>query len=252
MKIMTLNLNGIRSANKKQFFAWVQKQSPDILCVQEVRAQAEEISKLGDFLKGYYAQYHFAEKKGYSGVGIFSKVKADEYQAQVGFDLVDQEGRQILARFNDFWVMSCYLPSGTSGETRQALKMQYLHWFFNYLKEWRQKKIILCGDFNIAHECIDLKNWKSNQKNSGFLPEERAWLTQLFQQGWTDSFRMIHPHSEQYTWWSSRGQARAKNVGWRIDYQIISDSLKKSLRDAWIFPEPIFSDHAPLCVEYDF
>lgn len=251
MKVMTINLNGIRSASRKQFFSWVQKQAPDILCVQEIKAQAGDIERCGELLPDYHVQFNYAEKKGYSGVGIFSKMPADEYRIKTEFDLADQEGRQILARFDDVWVMSCYLPSGTSGEARQALKMQYLDWFLKYLENWRDKKIILCGDFNIAHQCIDLKNWKSNQKHSGFLKEERAWLDDLFQAGWVDAFRRVNSQAEQYTWWSARGQARAKNVGWRIDYHIVSEYLKENIQSASIFPEPIFSDHAPLCIEYD-
>ncbi|MCD6039359.1 MAG: exoA [Gammaproteobacteria bacterium] len=254
-RIITLNLNGIRSASKKGFFEWMLQQDADVVCVQEVRAQHLDLQQNLFQPEGYYSYFHCAAKKGYSGVGIYSKQKPLQVIMGLGWPEADQEGRYIEAHFSDFCIASIYLPSGTSGELRQAIKFDFLKRYADYLKTLTLKKpkeFIICGDFNIAHRQIDLKNWRGNQKNSGFLPEERAWMDGLFGSlGFFDAFRQINQESEQYTWWSHRGQAWTKNVGWRIDYQIVTSGLQNSIKAASIFKEQRFSDHAPLVIDYD-
>jgi exodeoxyribonuclease-3 len=252
-RIITLNLNGIRSAAKKGFFEWMLKQNADVVCVQEVRAQHIELQHQLFNPEGYYSYFHCAEKKGYSGVGIYSKQKPLEVITGLGWPEADQEGRYVEAHFADFCIASIYLPSGTSGELRQAVKFDFLKRYADYLKIMisKAKETIICGDFNIAHRQIDLKNWRGNQKNSGFLPEERAWMDELFSSlGFCDAFRHINQEADQYTWWSTRGQAWAKNVGWRIDYQVVTPGLLKKIKSVSIFKEQRFSDHAPLMIDY--
>jgi len=221
MRILTLNCNGIRSAARKGFFDWLPSQSPDVVCLQETKAQVHQLEHGGFRPDGYHCYYFDAERKGYSGVAVYSKMKPDRVIRGFGVPEFDGEGRYLELQFGKLSVVSLYLPSGSSGPERQASKFRFLEIFLPYLKRVgkRQRDYVLCGDFNIAHREIDLKNWRSNQKNSGFLPEERAWLDNLFGGlGWVDAFREVDPRPEQYTWWSNRGQARAKNVGWRIDY----------------------------------
>jgi exodeoxyribonuclease III len=254
MRIISCNLNGIRSAAQKGFFPWMQQQQADIICVQELKAQAADMT--ADMLSpsGYHGYFHYAEKKGYSGVGIYSKHKPDTIIEGLGIAEFDAEGRYLEAKFGNLSVVSLYLPSGSSGEERQAVKFRFLAAFMPHLRELRQSKreVIVCGDWNIAHREIDLKNWRGNKKNSGFLPEERAWMTELFDEvGFVDVFRQLHPELEAYTWWSNRGQAWAKNVGWRIDYQIATPSIAQSARSTSIYKEQRFSDHAPLTVDFD-
>jgi exodeoxyribonuclease-3 len=253
LRIITLNLNGIRSAAKKGFFEWVLQQNADIICVQEVKAQEEDIAKLGH-PQGYYANFHLAEKKGYSGVGIFSKQKPNKVITGLGWSEADTEGRYVEADFGNVTVASLYMPSGTSGELRQAVKFDFLEKYKNHLRTLRERacEIIICGDWNIAHRQIDIKNWRGNQKHSGFLPEERAWMDALFGElGFIDAFRVINQEPEQYTWWSNRGQAWAKNVGWRIDYQVVTPGLKNTVRSVSIYKDQRFSDHAPLVIDYE-
>lgn len=253
MRIITLNLNGIRSAAKKGFFEWMLKQDADVVCVQELRAQHLDLQHAIFQPQGYHSYFHCAEKKGYSGVGIYTKQKPIQVNTGLGWPEADQEGRYIEAHFPDCCVASVYLPSGTSGELRQAVKFDFLKRYADYLKTLtaKSKKMILCGDFNIAHRQIDLKNWRGNQKNSGFLPEERAWMDELFgSMGFLDAFRQCNQEAEQYTWWSNRGQAWAKNVGWRIDYQVTTSELLGAIKAASIFKEQRFSDHAPLIIDY--
>ena len=253
LKIITINLNGIRSAAKKDFFVWLEKQNADVVCLQETRAQ---LAHLPDPLfrpQGYHCYFHDAEKKGYSGVGIYSKCKPNKIATGLGWPIADQEGRYIQADFNQYSVASLYMPSGTSGEERQAHKYEFMANYLKQLKKISQsnRPFIICGDWNIAHKNIDLKNWRGNQKNSGFLPKERAWLDELFDQvGFIDAFRIVNQATEQYTWWSNRGQAWAKNVGWRIDYQIVTPNLANKIKSAEIFKDQKFSDHAPLIMEY--
>ena len=257
LRIISLNLNGIRSAWNKNVLPWVVSEQPDIVCLQELKAQMPDLSPEMLAPDGMHAHYHCAEKKGYSGVGIWSRQAPDRVVA--GFDggAFDAEGRCLRADFGRLSVISLYLPSGSSSPERQEAKFRFLDVFLPHLQALRAegREIVLCGDWNIAHREIDLKNWKSNQKNSGFLPEERAWLTQVFDgQGWVDVYRRLHPEATDacYTWWSNRGQAWAKNVGWRIDYQIATPRIAGTARASEIYKEARFSDHAPLRVDYEF
>lgn len=262
-KIISLNLNGIRSAARKGVFTWLQQQNADVICLQELRAQEAELQDAQFAIAGYHAHYHCAEKKGYSGVAIYSKHQPKQVVKGLGWHTADKEGRYVAIDLGKCWVASVYLPSGTSGDERQAIKYDFLNQYekilhaltasFNSKKELLPpKEFIICGDFNIAHKNIDLKNWRSNQKNSGFLPEERAWLDKLFDQmGFVDAFRVVNQESDQYTFWSNRGQAWLNNVGWRIDYQVITPKLKSLVKSASIYKAERFSDHAPLIIEYD-
>jgi len=253
LKIITANLNGIRSALKKGFFTWLEKQKADVICLQELKAQANDVQKLGDILPGYHSYFHFAEKKGYSGVGIYSRHQAKNVITGLGWESADQEGRYVAIDLDGLHIASLYMPSGTSGDHRQTIKFDFLNRYAAYLNALRKqdKNYIICGDWNIAHKAIDLKNWRANQKNSGFLPEERAWMDVLFtEMEYVDAFREVNQENEQYTWWSQRGRAREKNVGWRIDYQVVSSNLKSHIKSAEIYKEEYFSDHAPLVMEY--
>ncbi len=254
MRIITLNANGIRSAEKKGFYHWMQQQNADVVCIQETKAQFHQLDDATFCPEGYHCFYHDAEKKGYSGVAIYSKKQPDQIINGLGIEDIDSEGRYIEAQFGDLSVISLYLPSGSSGDERQNYKFYFLDRFMGYLKGLKDnnRHYVICGDWNIAHKEIDLKNWRGNKKNSGFLPEERAWLDQLFAEGhWYDAFRMINQQTDQYTWWSNRGQAWANNVGWRIDYQIISSQLKDKVLATSIYKDERFSDHAPLIMDYD-
>lgn len=253
MRIITINLNGIRSAASKGFYEWLTEQDADIVCLQELKAQAADMTEqmLAPF--GYHSCFHYAEKKGYSGVGMYCRTKPQRVTIGLGISEFDAEGRYLQADFADYSVVSLYLPSGSSGEDRQAVKFKFLDAFMPHLSELRAggRQVIVCGDWNIAHREIDLKNWRGNKKNSGFLPEERAWLTTLFDEvGFVDVFRQLYPELEAYTWWSNRGQAWAKDVGWRIDYQIATPIIAQRARAAGIYKAQRFSDHAPLLIDY--
>ncbi len=253
MKIITLNLNGIRSAARKGFLDWLPRQHADVICVQEIKAQAADMTDELLAPGGYCGHFHYAEKKGYSGVGIYSKVAPDRVAAGLGVAEIDAEGRYLRADFGKLSVISVYLPSGSSGEHRQQAKIHFMEKFYPHLKRLIAggREVVLCGDWNIAHQEIDLENWRGNRKNSGFLPEEREWLTRVFDElGWVDVFRSIDPRPEQYTWWSNRGQAWAKNVGWRIDYQIATPGVAATAKKAAIYKDARFSDHAPLIIDY--
>lgn len=255
MRIITLNVNGIRSAHSKGFWTWVTHQNADIICLQEIKARETDIPAECRTPAGYHAYFHPAEKPGYSGVALYSRIKPDKVQIGMDWREMDSEGRYIQADFGKLSVASLYLPSGSSGELRQKVKFQFLDRFGDQLRSMRRQKRewVLCGDFNIAHKNIDLKNWKGNLKNSGFLPEERAWLDTLFDDiGFVDAFRHANPAEDQFTWWSNRGQAYAKNVGWRIDYHIVSPALKPAVKQAAIYKDQKFSDHAPVTIDYDF
>ncbi|EIJ41027.1 exodeoxyribonuclease III [Beggiatoa alba B18LD] len=255
MRIITLNLNGIRSAAKKGFFDWLALQQADIVCLQEIKAQSAQLTDSLFYPQPYHCYYHEAEKKGYSGVALYARRQPDALQMGIGWVDIDCEGRYLQAQFGDLCVISLYMHSGSSGEERQALKFSFMARFLPHLQELRNKyqHVVICGDWNIAHKPIDLKNWKGNVKNSGFLPEERAWMDKLLTEtGYSDAFRVVNPSAEQYTWWSNRGQAWAKNVGWRIDYQIISDNLQAHVKQAEIYTTQRFSDHAPLLIDYAF
>lgn len=254
MRIITLNLNGIRSADRKGFFSWMQQQQADVVCIQELKAQAADMSADMIAQPDYHGYFHYAEKKGYSGVGIYSRRKPDRIIEGLGLPEFDAEGRYLEVQFGKTSIISLYLPSGSSSAERQAVKFSFMEAFMPHLVALKQsgREIILCGDWNIAHTEKDLKNWRGNKKNSGFLPEERAWLTQLLDEvGFVDVFRWLHPELEAYTWWSNRGQAWAKDVGWRIDYQIATPQIAQLARAASIYREQRFSDHAPLTIDYN-
>jgi exodeoxyribonuclease-3 len=252
-RIITLNVNGIRSATKKGFYTWMEAQNADVICLQEIKAVEQDLQHAVFKPIGFHSYFHHAEKKGYSGVGIYSKHEPKEVNRGLGWHEADKEGRYIEIDLGDLCVASLYLPSGTSGEERQMVKFDFLKRYEPYLKKIQQsgRNTIICGDWNIAHREIDLKNWRGNKKNSGFLPEERAWMDSLFGEfGFVDAFRTINQEADQYTWWSNRGQAWAKNVGWRIDYQVLSANLKEAVKSVSIYKEQRFSDHAPLIVDY--
>ena len=254
MRVISINLNGIRSAGRKGFYAWLRRQQADVVCLQELKAQVHQLDDSLYWPPSFHCYYHPAQKKGYSGVGIYARREPDEVVEGVGWPEFDAEGRWIEARFGDLSVISLYLPSGSSGEERQQVKFRVMAYLMPRLRQMRAegREYIICGDWNIAHTRRDIKNWRGNQKNSGFLPEERAWMDELFgPAGWVDAFREVDQRDEQYTWWSNRGQAWAKNVGWRIDYQVITEGLRDKVLAASIYKRKRFSDHAPLILDYD-
>ncbi|MCA0326984.1 MAG: exodeoxyribonuclease III [Proteobacteria bacterium] len=259
-KLTSLNLNGIRSATSKGVEAWLARLAPDCICVQEIKAQMPDLAGRFEELAGLRGHFHLAEKKGYSGVGLYSRHEPTEVVVGYGSPEFDAEGRYVETRFDTptrkFSVISCYFPSGSSGPERQEAKFRFLAEFYPVLQRLKaEREFVLCGDVNIAHQEIDLKNWKSNQKNSGFLPEERAWMTRVIDElQLVDVYRRLHPDTtgEAYTWWSNRGQAYAKNVGWRLDYQIATAGGAQAARAAAVYKDTRFSDHAPLTIDYDF
>jgi exodeoxyribonuclease-3 len=256
LRIITLNLNGIRSAWNKGFPAWIGGQDADVVCLQELKAQLPDLAADMKAPAGFHAFYHCAEKKGYAGVGLWCRCKPDAVVEGIGNAEFDADGRYLRADFGDLTVISLYVPSGSSSPERQEAKFRFLDVFYPHLVELAHsgREIVICADWNIAHREIDLKNWKSNQKNSGFLPEERAWMGKVLDEaGWVDAYRRLHPETtgESYTWWSNRGQAWAKNVGWRIDYQIATPGVAKTASSESIFKRRRFSDHAPLTIDYE-
>ncbi len=257
-RLVSLNLNGIRSAAAKGFEAWAQSVAADCMGVQEIKAQADTVAGRFEHIGSLKGHFHYAEKKGYSGVGLYTRKKPTAVITGIGNREFDDEGRYVEARFDNtrrrLSIISCYFPSGSSSQERQQAKFRFLALMAPYLKRLAtEREFILVGDINIAHKEIDLKNWRGNRKNSGFLPEERAWMTHLLEEiGLVDVFRQLNPHPEQYTWWSNRGQAWAKNVGWRIDYHLATPGIAKHARAEHIYLEQRFSDHAPLVIDYDF
>ncbi len=257
-RLISLNLNGIRSATNKGFVEWATAAAPDCMGVQEVKAQAEDVTGRLDRLGALQGHFHYAQKKGYSGVGLYSRKAPSEVICGIGSKEFDAEGRWVELRFDTakrkLSLISCYFPSGSSGEERQAAKFRFLAKIYPHLMKLKaEREFILVGDINIAHQEIDLKNWKGNQKNSGFLPEERAWMTKLLTRGGlVDVFRTLNPHPEQYTWWSNRGQAWAKNVGWRLDYHLATPALAATATREAIYLDQRFSDHAPVTIDYAF
>ena len=253
MRIITLNTNGIRASAKKGMFTWLSQQDADVVCIQETKAQEHQLEDEVFRPQGYSCYYVDAKKKGYSGVALYARQEPDKVITKMGCEEFDDEGRYVEAQFGKLNIISLYAPSGSSNELRLASKDRFSDFFLPYLKQLKRKRrdYIICGDWNIAHKEIDLRNWRSNQKNSGFLPRERAWMDSLFEMGYVDAFREINPEPDQYTWWSNRGQAWAKNVGWRLDYQIVSPRLKGKVKSAAIYKEERFSDHAPLIMDYD-
>lgn len=254
VRIISANLNGIRSAANKGFFDWLGQQQADVVCLQEIKAQDADLNELMRNPHGLRGYFHYADKKGYSGVGLYCRRQPDQLIVGLGIADIDAEGRYIRADFGNLSVISLYLPSGSSSDERQQIKFSFLDRFLPHLRELKAsgREVILCGDWNIAHKEIDLKNWKGNLKNSGFLPEERAWLSNVLHDiGFVDVFRQINTESDQYTWWSNRGQAWANNVGWRIDYQIATPAIAQTARNVSIYKAERFSDHAPLIIDYD-
>jgi exodeoxyribonuclease-3 len=253
MRVISVNLNGIRAAARKGFFFWLRRQKADLVCLQELKAQLHQLEDRQFWPPSFHCYYHPAQRPGYSGVAIYARHEPEEVREGIGWADVDAEGRFIEARFGRLSVISLYMPSGSHSEERQQIKFGVMQRLMPYLGELRDngREYILCGDWNIAHKAIDLKNWRSNQKNSGFLPEERAWMDELFgPAGFMDAFRVVNPEPEQYTWWSNRGRAWEKNVGWRIDYQVITPGLRDKVRAASIYKTKRFSDHAPLIMDY--
>lgn len=253
MKITSVNTNGIRAAQRKGFFEWIDSENPDVVCIQETKAQIDQLKPELFMPDGYHCYYHDAVKKGYSGTAVYSKKKPLSVKYGIGWDDFDNEGRWLEVDLGDLIVVSLYLPSGSAKEERQAFKyksMDRLEQEFDRLKQ-TDKEFVICGDWNIVHKEIDIKNWKANQKNSGCLPEERAWLSKLFDEcDLVDAYREVEKEPHNYTWWSNRGQAWANNVGWRIDYHITSKELAKRAISADIYKEQRFSDHAPLTLTY--
>ena len=255
MRIITVNLNGIRSANSKGFFEWLKTQQVDVICLQEIRIMHEQLTEIMLNPGNLNSTFEFSEKRGYSGVGMYFRKIPDRIKKGNGWSDMDNEGRFIKADFGKLSVVSLYLPSGTSGEGRQNFKYKVMDYFEKWLRKAQKlgREFIICGDWNIAHKEIDLKNWKSNQKNSGFLPAEREWMTKIFGEiGFVDVFRSLNQNAEQYTWWSNRGRSWEKNVGWRIDYQVATPDVASKATGESIFKEQRFSDHAPLIIDYDY
>ena len=254
MKIISYNVNGIRAAIKKGFIDWLKEHPADVICIQENKAQQSDVdSKIFEEL-GYSDHWFCAQKKGYSGVTIFSKVKPQKVTCGTGHQVSDEEGRVMQLDFGKIKLINAYFPSGTSGDERQVYKYQWLDEFFDYIQELRKKHpyIILCGDYNIAHKEIDIHNPVANKNTTGFLPQERAWMDKLYGNGWVDSFRMFHPEPHRYSWWTQRfPSVRLENKGWRIDYISVTENLKPFLKDAELFPDIKHSDHCPIYLELD-
>jgi exodeoxyribonuclease-3 len=259
-KLTSLNLNGIRSATNKGLEAWLSKSQPDCICVQEVKAQHDDVHGKFHALAGLQGHFHYAQKKGYSGVAVYTRHEPSDVVIGYQSPEFDAEGRYVELRFDTpqrkMSILSVYFPSGSSGEERQQAKFRFLAEFYPHLQKLRsEREFVLCGDVNIAHQQIDLKNWRSNQKNSGFLPEERAWMTKLLTEGGlVDVYRTLEPTATDtcYTWWSNRGQAYANNVGWRLDYHLATPALAALARTASIFKQERFSDHAPITIDYSW
>ena len=255
MRIVTLNLNGVRSAVNKGFLGWLAQQSADVVCVQELKAQDKDLTDAIRKPDGFHGYFHCAERPGYSGVGIYCRKQPDRLVAGIGIADIDAEGRYLEARFGNLSIVSLYIPSGSSSPERLAIKFSFMERCIDPLHKLATsgREIVICGDWNVAHKEIDLKNWRANQKNSGFLPEERQWFSSVIDRlGYVDVFRKLDERAEQYTWWSNRGQAWAKNVGWRIDYQIATPGIAAKATSASIFKAARFSDHAPLSIDYDY
>ncbi len=248
MKIISWNVNGIRAVVKKGFFEWLEQASPDILCLQETKAQKNQLDPLVSDPDGYHTVWNSARKKGYSGVSVWSKKKPLNVHMGMGIPEFDEEGRIIRQEWKDFDLLNVYFPNGTSGPERLQFKMEFYDAFLDHCQSLREqgKNLIICGDVNTAHKAIDLKNPKANEKNSGFLPEERAWVDKWVSHGYVDTFRAFHPEPDQYTWWTYRAGARARNVGWRIDYFFVNEEFMDRVKDSFITPEVMGSDHCPI------
>ena len=254
MQIITYNVNGIRAALKKDFATWLKATNADVVCLQEIKANTDQFDQSVFTDLGYHCYWNSAEKKGYSGVAIFSKVKPRHVEYGCGIEAIDFEGRILRVDFDEVSVMSAYFPSGSSGDVRQAFKMQFLGLFQNYINELKKSfpKLIISGDYNICHQAIDIHNPQRNKNTSGFLVEEREWVSQFLASGFIDSFRHLNPEPHNYSWWSYRANARAKNLGWRIDYNMISENLLSNLKRSAILSQAVHSDHCPVLVELEF
>jgi exodeoxyribonuclease-3 len=254
-RVISLNANGIRAAARKGFFEWMREQNPDVVCIQETKAQIHQLVDECFSPAGYHCYYEDALKKGYSGVAVFTRIKPLKVIRGIGISEFDDEGRYLEVRLGPINVVSLYLPSGSSGDERQAVKFRFLDAFTPHLRKLmrRRSEYIICGDWNIAHKVIDIKNWRANQKNSGFLPEERAWMDELFStERYVDAFRVNNQEADQYTWWSNRGRAWDNNVGWRLDYQVVTPGLADKILNTAVYKDERFSDHAPLSIDYDW
>lgn len=253
IKIVSYNVNGVRAATKKGLLDWAGEIDMDILCLQEVKANIDQIDVAAIEEMGYHVEWHSAEKKGYSGVATFSKKVPDLVAEGCGIDKYDKEGRILRTDFGEWTLLNCYFPSGTSGDLRQAFKMDYLKDFQEWINDLKKERpqLIIVGDYNIAHTENDIHNPKSNKKNSGFLPEEREWMTEWFGSGFVDSFRFKHPEKTEYSWWTYRANARANNKGWRIDYQSVSENIKENIIDAGQYNDAVHSDHCPVFLDID-
>lgn len=251
MKIISYNVNGIRSALSKSFLDWLKEENPDIICLQEIKASPEQLDTTVFTVLGYHCYWYPAEKKGYSGVAIFSKILPNHVEYGMGIPIYDSEGRMLRLDFDAFSVISVYHPSGSSGEHRQDFKMVWLEDFSNYISKLNKKlpHLIISGDYNICHKEIDIHNPVSNKNSSGFLPEERAWMSRFIDSGFIDTFRYFNNEPHHYSWWSFRANSRAKNLGWRIDYNMVSSGMENKLKSAKILPEAKHSDHCPVVLE---
>jgi len=255
MRIISANVNGIRAAQRKGFYDWLKRQKADVVCIQETKAQEHQLDDAIFCPKDYHCYYFDAEKKGYSGVALYCKHQPDKVSNGLGWDHCDSEGRWIEAEFGKLTVASLYLPSGSSSEERHANKLDFMNKFRDELKRMKRRRrdYVVCGDFNTVHKEIDIRNFKSNRKNSGCTDEERQWIDDvLSKDGWVDGFRVVEQGPDNYTWWSNRGNARANNVGWRIDYQLITPGLADKVQKAWVYKDEWYSDHAPLIIDYEY
>jgi exodeoxyribonuclease III len=253
MQIISYNVNGIRAAMTKGFVEWLEQTNPDVICLQEVKAMLDQVDLAPIEALGYHIAWHAAEKKGYSGTATFSKMPPTHLAQGVGLDEYDREGRILRTDFDDLTLLNCYFPSGTSGDERQGFKMEYLNRFFDYVQQLRLERpnLIIVGDYNIAHNEIDIHDPKGNKNSTGFLPEERAWMSRWFASGFTDAYRALHPQTVAYSWWSYRAGARGKNKGWRIDYQSISTDMAERVTGAGYLPDAMHSDHCPMWITVD-
>ena len=255
MKVVTFNANGIRSAARKGFYDWMLKEQPDFVCIQELKAQEHQLPDEMLCPGGYHGFLNCAKKKGYSGTAVYSKIEPRHVTLKLGWEEFDDEGRMVRVDYERYSVISLYLPSGTSSDDRQQFKEEVLTRLQPLLIDWQkdEREFIICGDVNIAHRPADLRNWRGNRKNSGFLPQERSWMDWLFNEaGYVDAFRVVDTRPGRYTWWSNRGEAYAKNVGWRLDYQIVTKGLRSTVNSASVYTDVKFSDHAPLTLDYEF
>ena len=251
MKLISWNVNGIRAAVKKGFMQWLREGSPDVVCLQETKAMVGQVGKETASPQGYHATWNSAERKGYSGVAVFSKKKPKAVHLGMGIERFDVEGRYLRLEFAGFDLLNIYFPNGTSGPERLQYKLDFYDAFLEHCEALRAagKKLVICGDLNTAHKPIDLRNPKANEKNSGFLPVERAWVDKFVEHGYVDTFREFNSQPDQYSWWTYRADARARNIGWRLDYFFVTKDLLKKIKSSFITPEVMGSDHCPVGIE---